>query len=229
MATEVFRITDAPGKNVFFVFWNAAGQVLDHADHTFKALGSATTPGLAATEVTNKGGVNESSYEASLNLTYVNATPAIAAFNVEAYRRAGGSVDLAADLLLDSEEIRVAAAVLAVGSVGEVIHGYTVRCGFNVTSTEGDHAQVYAWLEKDGKPATLAGTETCQFNCYEYSGSVDKFPSAAGVTPSANGQFERTVDLPAFQDDTEYLLIATVTIGAITVVGQDALVVVGGA
>jgi hypothetical protein len=229
MSTEVLRITDAPGNAVFFVVWNAAGQVLDQADNTFRALGSATTPGLAASENTNKGGVLESAYEASQNLAYLNSTPAILAFNIEAYRRAGGTVNLANDLLLDSQEFRVAASVLTEGSIGEVIHGYTVRCGFNVTSTAGTTLQLYAILEKDGKPVTLAGTETCVFTCYEFTETLVKFPSPAAVTPTANGQFETTVTNPALVDDTEYILKATITIGAVTVTGTEILVVVGGA
>lgn len=230
MTSELLNVYDVPGNNVFFCIWNAAGQILDHADQTFKALAAPpTTPGLAATEVTDKGGVNESAYEVALNLANVNATPAIAAFRVEAYRRAGGSVNLANDLLLGSDDIRVAASVLASGSVGEVLHGYSVLVNMNVTSTAGDEIQLIAILLNNGKPVTLAGTETCVFECYEFSETVVKFPSPSAVTPTANGQFEAIVEDPALTDDCEVILKATITIGAITVSGSAPFVIVGGA
>lgn len=234
MASELLQISDAPGNVDYFVVRNAAGEVLDHDDDTFKALGDATEPELIATEETDFGGVNESLYEATLDLADVNSGLAIAQFWIDVYRRAGGSVDLDADLLLETVEIRVADGRLVTGSVGDFLPGYLVKVGFNVTSTIGDYAQLYAWLEFNGQPVTVTGS-TCIFRAYIYGAAVPNFehPDEAEeedpIEPNAIGQFEYLKHLPGLEDDNKYLIRASITIGDVTIVGQEAIPCIGGA
>ena len=227
MATEVLQTTDAPSNNVYFALWNTSGNVFDFSDNTFKALGSATTPYVAATENTNQGGVNESGYRASVNLANVNSTPAVAVYIVEAYRRLGGSPALTTDVMLARTEMRVAnGTIVAGGGPGDVLTGYAVKVGMNVTSTAGDEAQLYAWVEFNGQPVIVSGT--CVFSCYEYGGTVAQW-TESGVANNAIGQFETVKATPNFNDDVKYLLQAAITIGSVTITGQEAFPVIGGA
>lgn len=227
MATEILNITYAPAVNVFYVVRNPLNdQVLDHSDATFKALGSATTPGLAATEKSAFGGVGESGYQASLDLDDVNATPTVMQFLIEAYIRAGGSVNLANDTLLDTGEICVASGSRVSASPGSVAPGYVVRVGMNVTATDGSNVQLYAWVERDGQPVTVDGE--CLFECYAYGGTVAQW-EVDSVTENAIGQYEATRALPNFTNNTKYLLRATITVGTTELVGQWDLPVIGGA
>ena len=231
MATDKLLICDVPAGNVYFLVWNAARQILDWSDHTFKAPGSVTTLALAATEDTNGGGVSESAYYASLDLSYLNTTPAIGFFWVDAYRRAGGSPSLAADLLLDTAQLKVAGSrIVADGGAGDIPPGYVVRVGMNVTSTAGDHVQVYASVQYHGQPVTLGVGDTCVFDCIEYSTGLSQFSGGTtAVGPAASNQFEKTVDNPNFTDDVEYYLKATVVIGGVTLYGEDHFPVIGSA
>ena len=227
MATETLMITDAPTQAVFFVVRNSAGNVLDHADNTFKSLGSATTPGLAATENSAFGGVNESAYASSLNLAYVNNTPAIGIYFVEAYRRAGASVNLANDLLLDTQELRVVGGSLVTsGSSGEVPSGYVVKVGANVTSTLGDELQLYARVELNGKPVVLDGT--CIFSAYEYGSTVAQWTESP-VGEDSLGRFECLKANPNLQDDVNYYIQAVITVGGVTLTGAEDIPCIGSA
>lgn len=232
MATEVLNTTDAPGNNIYFVLLNSACLVFDFADNTFKLLSAPpTTPYVAATEKTTGGGVNESRYVANLDLAHVNNTPAIGVYTVEAYRRLGGSPAIATDICLGSQEIRIAAGSLVVsGSPGDIAPGYVVRLGFNVTSTEGDEVQLYAWVERFGQPVTLDAGDECTFDLFEHTSGISAFggPTTA-VNPSTINQFEDVVDGLELNDDVEYLLKATVTVGGVTLTGQDSFPVIGSA
>lgn len=235
MATEKLNETDAPGNNVYFVIWNAAGEVFDFNVGVldFVALGSALTPYLAATENTGRGGVDESGFSASLDLAMINSTPAIAVFVVESYRRLGLTPAITTDVMLGDGELRVAAgSLIAGGSPGDIVPGYVIRVGMNVTSTLGDVVQLYAWAEFNGQPVTLDPADTCVFDCFEFDSAIQLWDSTTPVNPSSNGQFEAEVttpDVSIFQDDVEYLLKATVVIGGVTLHGQDSFPVIGSA
>lgn len=228
MATEVLQTTDAPGNNVYFTLWDTSGNVFDFADNTFKLLSAPpTTPYVAATENTGQGGVNESGYRASVNLANVNSTPAVAAVIVEACRRLGGSPALTTDLMLARSELRIANGTIATGGgPGDVLSGYVVKVGMNVTATIGDYAQLYAWVEYNGQPVVVDGT--CVFSCFEYGATVAQWTESA-VGENIIGQFELLKHLPNFDDDKKYLLRAAITIGSLVITGQDAFPVIGAA
>lgn len=230
MATEKLKGTDAPGNNVYFVVWNAAGQVLDFSDNTFKALGSATTPYVAATEVANRGGVDESGYEASLDLANVNATPAIAVFEVEVYRRLGGSPAVATDVCLGNGEMRVAlSSIVLHGSPGDIIPGYVVKCAFNVTSTAGNEIELVAWAEYQGNVVDLDPADDCSFDLFQFGGGVSSLGGpTTPVNPNAvTNQFEDTVAGLTLVAETSYSLQATATIGGVTINAQGNFQMIG--
>lgn len=229
MAIDKLLAHDTPAGNVYFVVWNAARQLLDWTDHEFESAGTATTVGLAATESTTGGGVGESAFLADLDLAYLNTSPAIALFHVDAMRRVGGSQNLSADLRLGTKELKVAASrIVADGSPGDVMPGYVVKVGMNVTSTAGDHVQVYAHVLFNGQPVTLGEDDTCVFDCIEFSSGVSQFSGGTDpVGPADSNQFETTVDDPNFQDDCEYYLKATVVLNGVTLYGEDSFPVIG--
>lgn len=112
MATELLEVTEISGLNVYFVITRTSDNyVLDFSDQTFKAVGSATTPYIAATPTTVGAGYGNSRYQASLNLAYVSNTLAAVDVIATAYIRAGGSPALSTDAALVSmalEQIRFA-------------------------------------------------------------------------------------------------------------------------
>lgn len=230
MATESLQITDVAGGNVYFSIWkSAAAEVFDFDDNTFKALGSAVEPFVAATEVSGRGGVGDSGYHAGVDLADINNTPAIAVYVVEAYRRLGGSPALTTDLLLSTGELRIAAgSLVASGSPGDVVSGYVVKCCMALTSTEGDEVQLWAWVEKNGVPITLDAGDECSFDCFEHTSGLSQFsgPTTA-VNPSAVNLFEDVFTPTEFADNTGYTLQATAVIGGVTIVGQESFPCVG--
>jgi hypothetical protein len=228
MATETLKILDATGGNVYFTLTNSAGQFQD-SDNAFKVLASCTAPGKAATEFVSEGGVGQSAFRASLDLSHVNATPAIIAYTVEAYRRLGGSPAPLTDLSLGADEIRVAlSSRVTSGSPGDVVPGLVVKLGMTVDGVEGDNALCWAWVEYQGQPVSLGGGDTCVFDCFEGSTDISQFmgPTTA-VNPQTNGQFYCVVPAPAFLDGKEYLLTATIVLSGVTLSGQEAIPALG--
>lgn len=229
MATEVLKVTDTAGLNIYFVVWNDAGQVFDFSDNSFKALSAPpTTPYVAATEKTDLGGVGISSYRANLNLVNVNPLPSVMVLTIEAYRRAGGSPAITTDVCIGDGELRVAAgSVVAEGSPGDVTSGYVVKVGGNVESTTGDYLQLYAWIELHGQPVVIAGG--CVFAAYANGSTVAQWTESS-VANNAIGQFECRKHLPNLTDDNKYLFRATITTtsGSVVLVGQDAIPAIGG-
>lgn len=232
MASEILDITHAPSKNVYFVLRNPLDdKVLDHADGLFDTLGAATTPGLAATEKSAFGGVSQSGYQASLNLALVNSSPLVKQFFIEAYERAGGSQNLAADLHLGTAEMRVASGELVIGgSPGTIMPGFVVKCCMNLTSTTGDEVQLTAWVERNGVPAALDPADECTFDCFEHTSGLSQFSGPTDpVNPNSENIFEDTFSPTEFSDNTGYTLIATVTIGGAMITGQEFFPCVGSA
>lgn len=98
MATKRLRLDHTAGVNVYFTVWRSADNLIfDFADGTYKAVGSATTPGLIATENTNEGGGGRSHYWADLDLALLG----VAEVFVQPLVRAGGSPAPLTDLTLN--------------------------------------------------------------------------------------------------------------------------------
>ncbi|HUU99257.1 MAG TPA: hypothetical protein VM487_26285 [Phycisphaerae bacterium] len=86
MATEYFSVVHTASKSVYFRFMDPAdGTVFDFDDNAWEAnLAACTTPKLAATERTDLGDADESTYIAGTNLTNMYNTAAAKQFLVQA-------------------------------------------------------------------------------------------------------------------------------------------------
>eukprot|EP00913_Durusdinium_trenchii_P028459 g26687.t1 len=144
--------------------YTPSGQVLDFNDNTFKAIASATTPYLTATERTGMGGTR-TSYQADLDLSEVNNTPTLAEYVVMAFDNASPA---------DTDN-PVGNPLAIQVRFAEEINGNSfveVHTEVSVKSTSGTTAQVTAWLEHNGQKIDLdafggvaftadAGTDVC--------------------------------------------------------------------
>jgi hypothetical protein len=160
MTTHVFTIPDhTESLNIFFRVWDTSGNVFDFSDNTFKAIGGATTPYVAATERTAMGGTGKSGYQASIDLALLNNTALAKRYILKAYTRAGGSpadtdAAISEALIIDGGLI-----VVQAGELGEA--PVIVQVELSVKSTAGSTGQVSCWLERNGRllpVSTLGGT-----------------------------------------------------------------------
>ncbi len=230
MATEPIVTVDSPGETTYISVFNSLGQVYDFhvSRRLFRALAGSLTPGVAATEDTDMGGIGESGYTANLDLALINNGPVVGVYTVQFMQQLGGSMAPGSDMLIGSTQIRVAGGTLLVeGSAGDTIPGYSIKLGMNVTSTLGNEVQLYAWVEYQGRPVTLGVDDTCVFTCFEHTSGVSKWDPTDPVNPAASNQFETAVSNPAFQDDTEYLLKAEIVFNGVTLNGQDSFPIIG--
>lgn len=83
MTTERFSFTGDAGTAHYLAVFNAAGQVLDWSDNTFKALASATTKATAATEQADLGGTGKSAFIKDVDLSLLNNTTTPAKFRAD--------------------------------------------------------------------------------------------------------------------------------------------------
>lgn len=140
--------------NIYARIFNAAGLVFDFADNTFKAIGSATTGYVVASELTAMGGTGKSCYSVSVNLANVNNTGAIGRYTLKFYERAGAS-PADTDAAISGE----LSLTVRFGSLGE--KEVLAQAEISVKSTEGVACQITAWLEHGGEKidvGTLGGT-----------------------------------------------------------------------
>jgi len=86
MATEYFSVVHTAGKTVYFRFMDPSdGTVFDFDDDAWEVnLAACTTPKLAATERTDLGDADESTYVAGTDLTDMYNTAAAKQFVVQA-------------------------------------------------------------------------------------------------------------------------------------------------
>jgi len=112
MATERIEIKEISGLTMYFVIKRLSdAYVLDFNDNTFKAVGSATTPYVAASTNTVGAGYGNAFYSATIDLQYLSSTLAAVDCLAIAYVQAGGSPNLTTDnTLVESplEQIRFA-------------------------------------------------------------------------------------------------------------------------
>ena len=115
MATERFSVDHTAGKTVYFRFMDASDKIFDFFDDTWKAnLAACTDPKLAATEKTDFGDADESTYVASLDLARLYNTATAKMFHVQAMD------DLATDEIITTDEIWIySGARVAIESLSE--------------------------------------------------------------------------------------------------------------
>lgn len=214
MATKRLRIEATAGINVYFSVWRSSDNlVFDFSDNTFKAIGSATTPYLTATENTNEGGAGRSHFYADLDLALLGATEAI----VQPYQRAGGSPAPLTDITINDP----LSLTLSFGTVNAVLGG-------RITPTlrrELDRFDANFTLTADGQPVDLTGWAAVLtvrgIKSVVGDSSANWFPDITG-TITAEGRAEFLLSTPGFTGDRGYTGRVTLTkSGATTIVVED--------
>lgn len=141
MTTERFSFTGEAGTNHYLAIFNAAGQIFDWNDSTFKALSAPpTTKAVIATEQADLGGTGKSAFIKDVNLALLNNTTTPAKFRADWY------TDNAATVLVSNTiEFTVTSGDLGegadAGGWGEAVGDPAAT--ITPTSTR---AQVLAWL-----------------------------------------------------------------------------------
>lgn len=225
MATETLAKAYTESLNIYFAIWNKAGQVLDFADSTFKALSAPpTTPYVAATERDDVGGTGKSLYVADVDLDDVNAGAALTQAVAIAYQRAGGSPNLSTDATI-SEPVEFSVQFGRLGAQDVV-----VQSQLSVESTLGLVAQIVVWLEVGGEkvdPLDIDAAATCSVTVREHGSGVDLFTEGGVAANVKNGRFEYEKATPGFADDVQYEVEASITMNGVTVATTHNIVVIG--
>lgn len=200
MASYPWNIDHTETKNVYAVVTNAAGNVLDFNDNTFKALGSATTPTVALTEQTGGGGSGKSNYVYSLDLTRINKTLDTSRAWITFYERASGSAAPLTDTALN---FRTPFTVQA-GEWGEDALG--IEFGSAFTSTAGTTVRFVVTVTRNGKPVLiddLDAAATCTITATEAATGMDLFTTSA-TTVNSSGYFVVSQSTPNYSTDKVY-------------------------
>ena len=205
MSTAVLKHVNSASLNVYFRVFNDSGQVFDFSDNTFKAIGSATTPQVAATERTEMDGTGRSGYTASINLTNINPYPLAKRYTFAAYDNGTPAATDAA--ISDHTEF-----VVQAGEVGEL----PITCMLDgaFTSSAGTALRLLAWLERGGQRISLAAG-SISIAVREHGAGSDLFTGTA-ASPTASGDFEVTVASPGFTDDRVYRAVVAITVNTVT-------------
>ena len=210
MASYPWNIDHTETKNVYAVVTNAAGNVLDFNDNTFKALGSATTPTVALTEQTGGGGSGKSNYVYSLDLTRINKTLDTSRAWITFYERAGGS---AAPLTDTAISFRTPFTTQA-GEWGEDALGIEF-CPVYTTISGTPTMRGIVTVLRNGKPVdiyALDSTATCTVTAREHGAVADLYASSAATVTTA-GDFNVSQSTPGYTADRAYqhTIVATVS------------------
>ena len=200
MSTLNHEITYTPGVNVYARVWAPhSANVLDFADYTFKAIGSATTPYQALTE---RSGIstNSSRYTGAIDLASLAANLAVVEGSLIYYQRIGGAPDPAADL-----EIGGPAGLEAqLGKFGQRRLAALIQIHHRTTGGT-PQAVVHVTLTADGEKVDLssvAATATCALQV-DVQGGSSLFSIATGTfgNPTADDRWEATYNNPNWTSD----------------------------
>ena len=213
MATQLIRRLHDAGLNVYFCVNNATAQFFDFSDDTFKALGSCTTPYIAATERTGVAGTGKSYYDATLDLADVHAGVTPLAVTITAFEQAGASPDPATDAVISQP----AGESVQRGDV--IIVPVEAQFRICVKSTAGTMIQVSTWLETGGAPVplfTLDPAATCTVTLTLFGTDIPVITIVTGVGSadfvlSDLGRFEAEYPNPNFTADRIYVADLTIT------------------
>ncbi len=208
-----------------------AGQVLDFNDNTFKAIGSATAPYLAATERTGINGAGKSSYTVDLDLSHVNTSAVYRQYLVKWYT---GNTPATTINPVKSETI------FAVENANASLFGrnFLVNGEISVKSTAGDAAQMSLWLEDNGvlvPLATLSPLEgaavTGQIVARQFGSGVNAFTQNFVAGDLINNVFEKEYNPSPgnaiFSNDRQYDFSGTITVNGRAFTGEIRRVVIG--
>ena len=225
MATETLHFEDVASANVYIRVFNDAGQVLDFADDTFKAIASATTPYLAATAKADMAGTGRSGYVAALDLSKLNSTGDPKHFVAKFYKHSSSPANTD-NPVSDGVDLWVQFSELTVVG-GEPVYGF-VTC--SVTSTAGSTANITAFLLWRGALVTL-GSATASITVREAGSGSDLFTvtqaDKIGATAVINNRMELTKASPNFTADRQYAVSGTITVNSVALALQATQVTFG--
>lgn len=192
----------------------------------FVAIGTGTTPYVAATEEGGHIGANKSRYVASLNLAQIN--PALSPMRTVLtwYSRLGGSPAPATDTWLGSSDFYVmnGERVESSAALGAFSIGFDA-----VLNTAGTSLTMTARLRYKGK-VVVDGSATCVITCRPFGSDVLQFtnPGSGSLTQArADGSFEATQATPGFASNTEYVYTVTIVYAGVTFTESFTLPVIG--
>jgi hypothetical protein len=198
MPNRVYTVNHTSGANVYFRVFNGSGQVFDFDDDTFKALGSATTPYIAATEQADADGTGRSDYAATINTSDLYSGASVADFRIKAYDNA---TPAAGDVAFGGFGFSLPDADLQL---------YRCRAEGAFTSSAGTEIRIEAWLERNGQTVILT-SGTCAITIRE-TGAGSDLLSLSDSAPNSLGRFEITQINPGFTDDRLYMARVTITV-----------------
>ena len=149
MTTERFSFTGTAGTNHYLAIFNAAGQVFDWLDSTFKALSSATTKATVGTEQADLGGTSKSAYIKDVDLSLLNSTSTPAKFRCDWYTDANATTRVS-----ETEQFTVVSSTIAGLSSEETtkltaVHSATTTAISELTgvpSATPTMSQILMWL-----------------------------------------------------------------------------------
>lgn len=233
MATEVFSLlnhTAGLTTDPYIRIFDSGGLVFDFNDSTFKSIGSATTPHKAAAEMSDMGGATKSAYVVSVDLAvmwpkqgavfyvfwYVNNTP-VSADEIVAPAVAGPAQSPGPGIWVEFGEL----------GRGEMI----VQVEINVKSTAGTDAQIALWLERNGRKVAISTADaaaTGSVTVREHEAVANKFVESFIAGDLFGGaRFEKTKNTPAFVDDRDHEIDASITINGAVFQTSHSSVVIG--
>ncbi len=216
MSTQTFCLPDqAAGSSRYFRIFDSAGLVFDFNDNTFKAIASATTPYVLATERTAMGGTGKSSFTADVDLANVWNKPG-SQFFLFAY--AGGTpADGDAAISPTASESIILPSPSPWIEFGEFGRGEIIaEVEANVKSTAGTTAQLALWLARNGKKIPIATIDPVATGniTYREHGATSPLLINQNVTNAnfVTERFEVEVSNPNFVNDRQYEAVGSITI-----------------
>jgi hypothetical protein len=220
--TETFTFDRyVAGSSLYARVFNAAGQVFDFSDNTFKALAGATTPYVAATEHADLDGTGYSGYSVAIDLDLLNPSGSRSRFALKFYDNA---TPAAADQAVSGAK----GFTIQFGELGE--RDVVPQVELSVKSTEGLAAQLSAWLEHGGRKVAIGSVDaaaTASITVREHGSGVDLFTLAFTAADLNNDVFEKEQATPGFTDDRQYEVEVSITENGNTYTTTHSRVVLG--
>lgn len=209
---KTFTCNHTAGADIYFRIYNSDGEVFDFDDDTFKALGSATTPYIVATEQPDADGTGRSDYAAEIDTALISDGSIPAEFRIKYFDNA---TPAAGDLAIGGTTFRIPELATEI---------YECHAEGALLTTAGNEIRITAWLTYNGQ--TLPVTSgTCSIAIREHSASSDLLVLNS-ASPDVLGRFEFTQSNPGFTDDRLYMARITITVSAVPRMSDSPMVIV---
>lgn len=226
MANKTVTLSHEASQTCWAGIFNASGQVWDFTAETFKALASAANFSLSLTP----DGTETSYYQATIDLSTLNATANPVTYTLQTFEQSGGSADLA--------DLKLAAQSFIVQFSQEKDRIPIVEPVLDVT-IDGSDIELVAWLESDGGLVdldTYDSSATCDVQLREHSAGavvfqVDDADNAAfALSANVANHFEmtKTAVITSGLDDSSCYLRVTIVENSNTWVKDYPCAVFGG-